>query len=263
MSILNAINGEDQADVIKSSARTMALFEFYSDIKRGATITEISSALCIPQSSASSLVKSLIVTGYLQYTHHQRHYTPTLRLRAISNWVLPDSSSETELLRTLNHIQSETGETACLVQRNSIYSQYIYVAPRSDSREILIRTGSRRPLACTASGWAILSTETDNNIGKIVRRTQAEVNRPVWRKIADQAISKIEETKTKGYSTFGSEFKNTQLFGVSASLPADIGPSQYAITVASKSSDLLQREEHIAGILNQSISKITNFEMTT
>ena len=48
------------AKVVKSAARTVLVFEFFSRIRRPATASEVEDSLQIPQSSASVLLRSLV-----------------------------------------------------------------------------------------------------------------------------------------------------------------------------------------------------------
>jgi len=61
-----AIRPNDKEELIKSSVRTTDLFELLASAEKPVTIREIVDELNIPQSSVSSLVKSLLDSGFLQ-----------------------------------------------------------------------------------------------------------------------------------------------------------------------------------------------------
>ena len=46
-------------DIVKSAQRVIQVFEFFNDLRSGATVADVASALRIPQSSTSALLRSL------------------------------------------------------------------------------------------------------------------------------------------------------------------------------------------------------------
>ena len=73
--------------VVKSAARVLEIFEYLSDRRGPATVTEISLSLGYPQSSTSVLLKCLWNLGYLSQDPITRAYQPTSRVAQLGNWV--------------------------------------------------------------------------------------------------------------------------------------------------------------------------------
>ena len=68
------------APAVKSAERVLKILEFFDDIQARATVMDIADTLGLPQSSTSSLLKSLVTLGYLEYEPTNRTYLPALML---------------------------------------------------------------------------------------------------------------------------------------------------------------------------------------
>lgn len=190
---------------IKSAERTLAIFEYFASKQRPLTIRDISQGLRIPQSSTSALVRALVTLGYLERDTATRTYYPTVRIAILGTWTHRRMANLGRVPDMIVDMAERTGESAILAARNGIHSQYLFVRQRVDIERAEIDFGILRPLACSATGWAILSGEDDAEIGRIVRRTQAEAERPHWRETAALAPEKIALCRERGYALSAGE----------------------------------------------------------
>lgn len=194
--------------LLKSSFRTMAIFEFFADIQRPARINEIASALKIPQSSTSTIVGSLVDTGYLTKNATKRTFSPSMRINYLNAWRGDLHPVAASFNRNLKSLHEDTGETAVLAMRNGIYSQYILV---QHSHEILrkhVETGSVRPLVCSATGWSLLAHEDDKEIQKLIHRTRLSTENPRWIKTTHTAMQHIGHVRENGFAWSDGEAAN-------------------------------------------------------
>src|SRR5271170_5555942 len=76
-----------QRSTVKSAARVLAILEYFDDVQRSSTITEISEELGYPQSSTSALMRSLVSLGYLNYDRHARTFVPSTRVALLGSWL--------------------------------------------------------------------------------------------------------------------------------------------------------------------------------
>jgi DNA-binding IclR family transcriptional regulator len=82
-----------------------------------------------------------------------------------------------------------------------------------------IETGSVRPLVCSATGYAMLTGDTDEDIGKLVRRTVHEVENSFWKETALAAVDGVRDTRAKGYAiAVGPSHSSTG--GIAVALPS-------------------------------------------
>ncbi|MEL6688299.1 MAG: helix-turn-helix domain-containing protein [Pseudomonadota bacterium] len=243
-----ALRLDDAENMLKSSFRTMALFEFFADVKRPASIGEIADNLNMPQSSASALTKSLQDSGYLERDVESRAFYPTLRLSFLGDWLIRMAGLPDGFADNLARLSETIGETVFLAMRNGIYSQYIYTHHRSGPVREHVETGSVRPLVCSATGYAMLTGDTDDDIGKLVRRTKHEVENDFWKESADRAVDGVRETRAQGYAiAVGPSYASTG--GVAVPLPSRGVRRHLCIGVGGPAEVIRDRAPEIAPVL--------------
>jgi DNA-binding IclR family transcriptional regulator len=159
---------------VKSAGRVIAILEFFADVQRGATLTEIAVSLGYPQSSASYLLHTLVAMGYLEHDPATRTYIPSDRVAVLGSWLTSPFVAEGVTISIMKELRRITGHSILLATRNDVHVQYIQVIQSEEPGWTPIALGAARPLPVCGAGYAILSTLPDAEIGKIVRRVNAE-----------------------------------------------------------------------------------------
>lgn len=90
-------NDEGSGTAIKSARRVLEVFEFFASRQEAATVMDVARELGYPQSSTSTLLKSLLKVGYMSYDRHSRRYMPTLRIVLLGTWLQQTMYSEGNL----------------------------------------------------------------------------------------------------------------------------------------------------------------------
>lgn len=243
-----ALRLDDAENMLKSSFRTMALFEFFADVKRPASIGEIAENLNMPQSSASALTKSLQDSGYLERDVDSRAFYPTLRIAFLGDWLIKLSGLPDGFADNLSRLSDTLGETVFLAMRNGIYSQYIYTHHGPGPVRKHVETGSVRPLVCASTGYSMLTGDTDADIGKLIRRTTHEVDKPFWKEVAPLAIEGVQEARKRGYAvTYHPSGDGTG--GIAVALPSRGVRRHLCVGVVGPTDALQERELEIAPVL--------------
>ena len=240
---------------IKSSYRTMALFEFFAEIQRPATVAEICTGLQIPQSSTSTILKSLQDTAFLSFNPETRTYEPTMRMAFLSNWTIQKNANASKLPSILKELREQVQETTVLALRNGIYSQYIFVQHYDDLLGRHVETGSVRPLVTSATGWCLLKDESDFDIGKLIRRTVHDITDPDWQADSENILARINTVRKKGYAVSSGETAQGAA-GIAMNLPAKNISAKLAIAVAGPTERILGREQEIIAEMKQAVSKL-------
>lgn len=245
---------------VKSANRTLLLFELFATEKRPLTISEISLAMDIPQSSTSVLVQSLLGLGYLEHKGDPRSYYPTFRIALLGTWMRRLHEGTGRLPRLVSKLAAETGQSAILAQRNGIFAQYIFAQIGPDPKSLNIESGLKRPLACSAVGWALLSLERDSTVGRIVRRTMAEAVEPQWRASAHEAAQKIADFRRDGYVL--SEGQTTRGSGALAILlrPA-LDQSPIALGVGGELTAIKPKTEQILEKMRETAEEFSKIDL--
>ena len=160
--------------VVKSAGRTMQILEYFEHIQRPSNIAEIVRVLGYPQTSASEILRSLRLLGYLHYDPKDRTYCPKSRVRFLGSWINTPVHGQDRLSRFVKMLNQEFGHTVFLSIRNDMCSQYIQVAQATTSLRLHLVPGQRRPLLKSLSGRTLLKDTRDAEISKLVRRANAE-----------------------------------------------------------------------------------------
>ena len=164
------------AGVIKSAKRVLELFEYFAECRRALTVGDVIKGLDYPQSSVSSLLKSLTRLGYLDYDRHKRLYTPTLRVALFGGWIHDQVYSESTLSEVVDGLHRRSGgHTVLIGMQNDVFVQYIHLV-QAPAPQIpwYIKPGSLRPLCRSAAGRILLSLKTDVEVQHLLWRINAE-----------------------------------------------------------------------------------------
>ncbi len=246
------------AEPIKSAVRTLALFEQFAAKQQPMSINEIAAVMEMPQSSTSVLVKSLVTLGYLSHDIAQRTYYPTMRVALLGTWMRRRHTEIEKLPRLLSDVADATGESAIISMRNGIFAQHIFAQHGSNRLRLAVDSSMLFPLACSAPGWSLLSIETDQEIGKIIRRTQAEVPVERWRDTAAGAMDKVLEMREQGYVVSAGQTAEG-IAAVSVLLRAR--DKAFAVSVGGPLPRIHEHQDDIVDTMKRLIGSVTSDEV--
>jgi len=179
-------------------------------------ISELVKRLEIPQSSTSTLMKTLVAKGLVEFDPDMRTFCPSVRLAFLGNWVLGANDGLAQLAflgnwvlgandglaqiqSLVQRLSSETGETVLVGAQNGLHLQYLLVMVSPHAVRFALRPGSMRPLHRTGLGLMLMTTKEDGEVGRMIRRHNSEVeaDQPIVRE-AD-VIEAVREARSLGY----------------------------------------------------------------
>ncbi len=248
---------------VKSAVRVMRVLEYFDEVQRDLRLNEIVQHLHFPQSSTSALLKSLVQTGYLDYLPATRTYTPSPRVALLGSWIGGSAMHDGGLMRMMEELSAETGETIVLSSSSGIYAKYIHVIQATNPMRLHVPVGSQRLLACSGIGVPLLADLTDEAIRLIVRRTNAEA--PAGRKLIDvaQTLANVEFFRKKG--NFLSRGMGTAgTFLVSMRLPNDstVPGRPIAIGIGGLLHMITGQEQRFLGVLRDAVRRYFGSDVT-
>lgn len=191
---------DDTDQIVKSAGRVLRILELFDVLKREALVSEVSELLDLPQSSTSVLLRSLVVMGYLTYNAPTRAFAPTTRLALLGNWVNAPLLSDGPLIRLMHRLNVRTGQAIVLAVRNHIWSQYIHVVQATSAVRLYVVKGSRRPLACSATGLTLISDLSDVEIKRIGVRYNAEPQEVEVKVSVSTLLERVQAVRANGYA---------------------------------------------------------------
>ncbi len=184
--------------VVKSAGRTLAVLEFFDEVRKPASAADIRQQLGLPPSSATALLRSLVELGYLSYDGRSRLYSPTLRVALLGDWMHGATPADRRLYRLVEEVGKHTGQLVVLGTRCGARAQYVHVVRSTESARRLKR-GTFAPLARTSVGWVLLRNLPDREITGLVNRLNASEGAaqqvpPHW------LLDRVHEVQESGYA---------------------------------------------------------------
>ena len=161
--------------MVKSAVRVLDIFEAFEAEQRALTISELVDLLQIPQSSMSTLIKSLVAKGFVEYDAQTRSYRPSVRLAFVGNWVLGSTDVIARIHTLAQRLHEETGETVLIGAENGLYMQYLSLVLSPQTLRLRLHPGLKRPIHRSGFGIMLLSRKQDGEIGRLVRRYNSEL----------------------------------------------------------------------------------------
>ena len=161
---------------VKSAARVLEVLEYFDRVRRAASVMEIARALGYPQSSASVLLRSLVELGYLEIDATRRAYLPTPRVTLLGSWVEPLLSPGGAILKLMEELGRETGETIILGVPAGDTVRYIHVVQATGAMRLHVGPGTVRPMAISGMGRLFMSSMDADRVRRIVARYNAEAD---------------------------------------------------------------------------------------
>jgi DNA-binding IclR family transcriptional regulator len=235
--------------VVKSAARTLAVLELFEELREPVTTRLISEKLHLPISSTSMLLRSLVALGYLSYDARKRTYLITMRVVSLGSWLKQQILAK-PLLEIMEELHRSTGQLIAIAHRNGLHSQYIHVVPACYPVPYKVRNGACYPLVRSTAGWALMSRCRDEEIMRLVTRSNAEAEiapvSPRW------ILSQINKVREAGHAfSFGQV--NPGAGAVSILLPERVG-SSLALVVGGSGQSFIDRADEYASIMRERIA---------
>lgn len=159
--------------MVKSAERVLDVLEFLKQ-SGPSSFTQITTALRLPRSSASMLLKSLVDKGYLALDPSSHLYRPTYRVALLGEGISSRAVMDNRFLNeALAKLHENTGMTVVVGMQNGAYVQYIHVMSQSASLMRRLPIGKLRPLAYNPLGKVLLAEMPDERVGLLVRHNNA------------------------------------------------------------------------------------------
>lgn len=242
---------------VKSAVRVLAIFEAFESERRALTISELVERLAIPQSSTSTLMKSLLAKGFVEYDGETRRYRPSVRLAFLGNWVLGSTDVLARIHALVRTLSQQTGETVLVGAENGLYMQYLSVIVSPHTVRIALHPGLKRPLHLSGLGLMLLSLKTDAEIGRIVRRFNAEEGGSSPPRLAErEVLGMVERARAQGWC----ETANLSTAGagsIATLLPLPGGERPLAIGIGAPIERLRTRHEALQRALAEAVGEFT------
>lgn len=184
--------------------RTLGILELLSRHGEGLELAAIADQLNIPRSGTHRLLTDLVKSGYVRQTREQGDYMLTTKLVSMGLSYLSNSGIVDIAQPLLNHLAEVSGELARLSVVDG--ERLTWVARAQGARQGLRYDpdmGSDARLSCSSSGWAWLSTLSDDDATACLARQGLGKPKdfgPNAPATLQAVMTQIRATRKRGYS---------------------------------------------------------------
>lgn len=178
----------------------MDMLDLFFTARTGLTLTEISSRLNLPKSTAHGVLQSMRVCGYVTYDDATRCYAIGLRVVALAHASPASQTLQARGRAHLERLAHDTGETVVL---GSCHGDGVMVIDRVESPEpvrLTISIGQRRPLYCTGIGKLFLARDDDATVRRWLASQPAADAAPSTDAEVATLLLDLERARVRGYS---------------------------------------------------------------
>jgi DNA-binding IclR family transcriptional regulator len=238
--------------VVKSAARVLKILEYFENVHCEANVIEICRALDYPQSSTSVLLRTMVALGYLQYNVKGRTYIPASKVALLGTWVNRALFRDGNIYRLFDKISELTDHPITVAVRNGAYLQYIHSAQLNAWGRPCHVVGTTYALTSRGSGLAILSTLSEAEAGKIIRRLNSEAPNPDQRVNIIELMRRLCVIRAQGYALASDPVVPDQ---AEIAMPLSIGGGMaHAIAICGSYKDLAADRTPLVDVLRQAIA---------
>lgn len=241
-------------DPIKSAARTLEVLELFHEQRTPLRLKYIFEKLSYPQSSTTSLLKSMVVLGYLNYDRPTRTYFPTPRVAALGEWVNHYLYGEGDVLSLMDEVFERTNETVVLSSQNDIFIQHIRVLQPSHPYKVPPSEGTMRVLTHSAAGLVLLSQMPAKTVDKLTRHINAYEQGRSKRIDIAELTEQLAWIRREGYCLLAA-FPFPEAAGIAVPLPQSPHGGHLTLGVGGLNARIARKRSEILAVMREAIAR--------
>lgn len=241
-------------DPIKSAARTLEILELFQEQRTPLRLTYIFEKLGYPQSSTTTLLKSMVVLGYLNYDRASRTYFPTPRVAALGDWVNHHLFGAGDIDRLVTSIFEQTNETVVISSQNDIFIQHLRIIQPTHPYKVALTEGSMRVLPHSAAGLVLMSHMQVKAVDKLCRHINAYLGGTGDRIDITQLQEQLAWVRREGYGLLAA-FPFPNAAAIAMPLPATPHGVQLTLGVGGLNSRIARHKSEIVAIMNAGVAE--------
>lgn len=194
-------------DLAPALTRGLKILDLVAASQRSLTMAQIGRELGLAKSSVHGLCATLSRAGFLERMADGT-FRLGLRLVDLANARLEGLDLPAEFYARWDALNLFRQEAAVLAVRDG--ADVIYIACRNSTLAlgVTFRIGMRLPACCTATGKAILSTLSDDEIRAFYNQHQLTTPTQASVRTVDALIDQIREIRLRGYSVDNGETRD-------------------------------------------------------
>lgn len=237
--------------LVKQVENVLSILEYFAARQRPATVAELVEHFDWPRSSTFNIVSTLAEKGYLYEPRARGAYYPTPRWLAMAQAVSAAEPVPAALIRVLDRLVEETGETVWIAGASGLNIVVLEVRESPQLIRYAAQVGTRLPIHVTGTGQALISRMSPGEQDALLKRIRYRAynrNTP-----QDEATvrAQIAEAEARGWFMSASAY-SSDLGGVS--VPVEVGGRVYGVTAAGPEARVLPRLPEFGAMIRDAIA---------
>lgn len=241
--------------VVKSARRVMEVLELFAAERTPMVASEIARRLDWPKSSANVLLRSLVSLGYLMVDVRTVEYFPTPRITSLGDWIPDALRAGDDAIRRLEELHDRTGETVTLSIQNGFDMQFVTVLPGTFPISLNVNERIPAPIFSTAIGIALLATEPDDTIRRLVQRSNHRRGDGARRVEIAKVLAEVRATRERGHAV-GYERLFPDTGAIAVAVRSKPGGRPLVIAVGGLAARVRRSEDQIAEVLRKCVGRL-------
>jgi DNA-binding IclR family transcriptional regulator len=238
---------QERRSLSRSATRALDVLEYFGNVRRPLRAVEIAQALGLHPSTTDQLLKTMVDSAHLVFEARSKLYFPSPRLVRFGAWLTERYFGDDRIRRTLEAVQSGSGEAVTLSVQNDLFMQLVdAVDPIWQSDQI--ERGLKAPLFGSAIGAALLATRADGEIEALMERARASAgDRPA-------ILAGIRRVREDGYA-FGGISTDDEIRSIAVALPASPAGVPMVLGLAGPADRIERRRDELVELMRASIAR--------
>ena len=142
---------------VKSALRVFEILELFAERRAPLRLKQIATALGLPPSSATGLLRTMAARGYLSVDAATHCYFPTERLAHLAGWIPGARFESGPVARAMQTLQQTTGELVVLAADEDLVVDYLAALRSSHGMQLWTPPGTRLASVNLGLGWMFLA----------------------------------------------------------------------------------------------------------
>jgi len=206
--------------MVRQAANVVELLEYFSSIRRPASLSQIADALEWPRSSTFNLINTLLAKGYLYEPKSRGGFYPSLRWLRVAEVIAAAEPLPEAAQRAAQEVADATGETACIAAPAGISALLVYAVQSRKPIRFSPWLGERNPIQASASGRALLSQYAPTERQALYRKITFERYTPNTLATAAEVEEVVTAGAARGFHISAAEVEE-DLVAVATALPSN------------------------------------------
>lgn len=221
---------------VSSVEKAFQILRAFEARERSLSLTEISELTGLDKSTAQRFTYTLAALGYLHKDAEARRYTISPKVMSLGMIYLRTDPLVARARHQLYELNKVLDATVNMTVLDDTDVMYVVRYPGRQVVTVDVVLGMRRPAFCTASGRAILSTMSDDDVMAILERSKLVAYTKYTKTTTDEIMAEVHKARMQGFALTEQE---TTIGDVSIAAPVrkPDGSSTAAINLSVSSAD--------------------------